>query len=153
MKNYNKSFSIEITANMIAAKLRESINTKLSDTKIDNLVDTIIGPMVSNDNNHALQHLYYGLFDVDVEAPAFKKDQKLYCTQTHRDYIEEVEGEPRQSRSVEIGECKLIGFDTYRKHGKYEIEYLCHNSAGESHKEACWTGESSLSEHPPKAAV
>ena len=62
MKNYNKSFNVEITANMIADKFYQKLaefgkDSKDKDIQIkaDKLIDSIVGPMCSNDNTNGLR--------------------------------------------------------------------------------------------------
>ena len=144
-KNYDKSFSINISANTVADKLAESLNPKLSRDKVEKLVDTIVGPMVANDESTALKYLYFGLFDIDIEAPVFKESDMLSCSKEAYTYIEsdEVKGEFKEEYKV-IGSCKLIGFDTYRKNQQYQIEYSRLDRNGKSIDKTMWVNESDL---------
>ena len=154
MKNYNKSFKVEITANMIADKLMSNLDPKLKPERAEKFVDCIVGPMCSNDNTHGLKHLYYGLFDLDMDAPLYNESDDLICTHSHYTYVRKLEpenaGEPIEKYVREreiIGHCKLIGFDTYRSSCKYEIEYLELNSKGETSTQTMWIGADELELH------
>ena len=159
MKNYNKSFNVEITANMIADKFHQKLaefgkdnKDKNIQAKADKLIDSIVGPMCSNDNTNGLKHLYFGLFDLDIEAPLFKDTDRLISDDTHygwhqiQEGIDE-EGEPTMKWTrdrIKIGQCKVVGFDTYRNSNKYEIEYDVFDSKGVVSKERTWTNERHL---------
>jgi len=147
MKNYNKSFKVEITANMIADKLMSNLDPKLDENRREKFVDCIVGPMCSNDNSNGLKHLYYGLFDLDMDAPVFKDTDDLMCDHTYYGYVRKFKDAEDDSsdRIVEfvrertpIGPCRLIGFDPYRSSNKYEIEYLELDSKGETSHSTMW---------------
>lgn len=165
MKNYNKSFKVEITANMIADKFMSKLADfpKFQGKKDDNgdiqrkaekLVDSVLGPMCSNNNSNGLKHLYFGLFDVDIEAPLYKDTDDLVCTETQYRYHKivvkptnenEQESEEIKRDRLPIGPCRLIGFDTYRDGSKYEIEYSTFNSKAEVEgTDTMWVSESDL---------
>ncbi len=150
MKNYNKSFKVEITANMIADKMMTSLDPKLSNTRREAFVDCIVGPMCSNDNSNGLKHLYYGLFELDMDAPLFKESDELICSHTHYGWTlvknkdeDQVEAKYERER-IAIGPCTLIGFDPYRSSAKYEIEYEIVDSKGRTSRETIWIDESEL---------
>ena len=143
MKNYNKSFKVEITANMIADKMMTSLDPKLSNTRREAFVDCIVGPMCSNDNTNGLKHLYYGLFDLDMDAPIFKESDELICGHTYYGWMSTGEGNEEdpikwERDRIPIGQCKLIGFDPYRSSNKYEIEYTEFDRSGVSSKSSTW---------------
>jgi hypothetical protein len=131
-KDYNKSFKVEITANMIADKFISNLDPSLSSERAEKFVDCIIGPMCSNDNTNGLKHLYYGLFDLDMDAPLYKESDDLLCNARHYHYVgkqkagmqdgDEMEIEYIRENEV-IGQCKLIGFDPYRNGERYQIQY------------------------------
>jgi len=150
MKNYNKSFSVEITANMIAEKFMSNLDPKLSKDRAEKFTDAVIGPMCSNDNTHGLKHLYYGLFDLDMEAPKFKEEDRLTCAKSAYKYIltknvDEDDVEAKWKQEFEgIGECKLIGFDPYKQHRKYEVSFVTNDSRGEEVTKTEWVDEDDL---------
>ncbi len=163
MKNYNKSFKVEITANMISEKMMNTIMDFATQTKdgtvqhkAEKLVDTVIGPMVSNDNLNGLKHLYYGLFDLDIEAPLFKESDELFCDATQYHYVakqkagmqegDEMETEYVREREA-IGHCKLIGFDPYRNDEKYQIQYQEMDRTGDISLTIKWVNNSELGLH------
>lgn len=129
MKNYNKSFSVEITANMIADKLMSNLDPKLTQDRAEKFVDCIIGPMCANDNTHGMKHLYYGLFDLDMEAPKFKEDDHLICSKKIYNNVlvknkdEDITEATYEQNYEKMGECALVGFDPYRKDTKYQVAY------------------------------
>jgi hypothetical protein len=153
MKNYNKSFKVEITANMIADKLVTNLDPKLSKERKEAFVDCIVGPMCSNDNSNGLKHLYYGLFELDMDAPVFKESDNLTCSETYYGYIQkaipsDVEGEAAQMKyerdRTAIGQCKLIGFDPYRQSNKYQVEYYKLDSKGIHEAATTWVSDDDL---------
>lgn len=153
MKNYNKSFRVEITANMIADKMMTSLDPKLSNTRKEAFIDCIVGPMCSNDNTNGLKHLYYGLFELDMDAPLFKESDELFCSETFYGWTEkpvesDVEGEAATMKWTrdrrKIGLCKLIGFDPYRSSNKYEIQYTEFDSKGVESIATTWVSDEEL---------
>lgn len=153
MKNYNKSFSVEITANMIADKMMSNLDPKLKSERAEKFIDCIIGPMCSNNNTNGLKHLYYGLFDLDMDAPVFKESDDLISDHTVYGWVRKFNDDPDndgdkivsyERERTPIGHCTLIGFDPYRSNSKYEIQYPELNSKGETSQCTMWIDVSEL---------
>jgi hypothetical protein len=154
VKNFNKSFKVEITANMIADKLLSNLDPKLTKDRAENFAECIIGPMCSNNNTNGLKHLYYGLFDLDMDAPLFKESDDLLCTARHYHYVQKPIQSPKdvgdeskveyERKHEDIGQCKLIGFDPYRNGERYEIQYQEMDRSGDISMPTRWVDETEL---------
>ena len=83
MKNFNKSFQVKITANMIADKLLNVIDSNMEQSKRELIAESVIGPMCSDNNKNGdvqMRHLYFGLMESDITAPKFKDTDSIECS-------------------------------------------------------------------------
>jgi hypothetical protein len=151
MKKFTSSFQIEVSTNQVAEKLLSSMDPKIHSTTREAIVESIITPMETNKEMNTLKHMYFALFGIDVESPIFKESDYLLCTKKRYGYFKAIttDGEKGNSAGMiekrePIGQCRLIGFDTYKVDNKYQVEFETTNREGEKGVDSVWCDPTDL---------